>query len=167
MDFGSTIVGVIVLLICIIPFVVLSRNNRKRKQIVVDRLNQLAERSNCSISRFDIWNNSAVGIDDTAHQAFFTRKINDTETALQINLLDVQKCRLMNTGRTVNPAEGNQKVIEKLELVFTYRNKDKRETSLEFYNRDFDSLTLSGELQLIEKWGKIFNDTISVFSAQK
>lgn len=167
MDFGTTIVGVIVLLICIIPFVVLNKNNRNRKKLVADRLSQLAERSNCSISQYDIWNNSAVGIDDTTHQAFFTRKINDSETAHQINLLEVQKCRVMNTGKAVNRAEGNQKVIEKLELVLTYRDKDKRETVLEFYNRDFDSLTLTGELQLTEKWGKIFNDTVLAFSMQK
>lgn len=167
MDSGATIVGVIVLLICVIPFVLLSRNNRKRKQKVLDRLVRLADQKNCKISRYDIWNNSAVGIDDTARWAFFTRKVNEVSIEYRVNLGEVQKCRVINSGRTVSRTDGNHRVIEKLELAFTYRDKNKGETALEFYNRDFDSPTLSGELQLTEKWGTVFSDTLSAFSGQK
>lgn len=164
MDSGATIVGIIVLLICVTPFVLLSRNSRKRKQEVLDRLVRLADQKNCKISRYDIWNNSAVGIDDTARWVFFTRKVNGAQTEYRINLAEVQKCRMLNSHRTVSRADGNQKMIDRLELAFTYRDKNKGETVLEFYNRDFDSPTLSGELQLTEKWGKIFSDTLSAIS---
>jgi hypothetical protein len=36
-------------------------------------------------------------------------------------------------------------------LIFSFYNH-KPEVSLEFYNTDYDQLTLSGELQLAQKW---------------
>lgn len=84
-----------------------------------------------------------------------------------ITLSEVQKCRVINSESTVNHTGGTHKVIEKLELTFTYRDKGKPEAVLEFYNTDSDSLTLTGELQLAEKWNKIANDCLSAIPLQK
>lgn len=106
-------------------------------------------------------------MDEAAHIIFFTRKVKETETLQTIHLAEVQKCRVINSGRVVSQTVGNHQVIEKLELEFAYWNKVKTATVLEFYNTDSDSLTLTGELQLAEKWNKIVNNCLSVIPLQK
>jgi len=51
-------------------------------------------------------------------------------------------------------------VVDKLELSFYPVEKGKPEISIEFYNDEYDSLTLSGELQLAEKWEKLLNEQL-------
>ncbi|MBV6474386.1 MAG: hypothetical protein JPMHGGIA_02692 [Saprospiraceae bacterium] len=167
MDLGTTIVGIVIILICIIPFALMSINSRKKEKKLIQGLSDIANRNNCKISRHELWNNSIIGIDDTVLMIFFTRKSKDNETSQQINLTEIQKCRVINSSRTVSNKEGNFKVVEKLELAFSFQDKSKSEVVLEFYNADYDSLTLMGELQLVEKWCKIFNDKISEMTKQK
>ncbi|RDB02726.1 hypothetical protein [Runella aurantiaca] len=158
MDLGASIVGMIVILICIIPFVLISINNRKKGEKLRQKLFGFAENSNFTISRFDSWHHSSIGIDDQNSIVFFTRTVNDQAFLRQINLSEIQKCRVIISRKTAS----NSGEIERLELAFTYHNKQKSEVILEFYNAAYDSLTLSGELQMVEKWGKIVNDKISV-----
>lgn len=167
MDLGTTIVGIVIILICIIPFALMSINNRKKEKKLLQGLTEIAESNNCKISRYELWNSSTIGIDDTSLMIFYTRKSKDIETSQQINLAETQKCKLVNSSRTVSNKEGNFKVVEKLELAFSFQDKSKSEVALEFYNADHDSLTLMGELQLVEKWCKIFNDKISEMTKQK
>jgi len=167
MDLGTTITGIVIILICIIPFALMSINSRKKEKKLLQGLTEIAERNNCKISRYELWNSSTIGIDDTSLIIFYTRKSKDIETSQQINLVEIQKCRLVNLSRTVSNKDGNFKVIDKLELAFSFQDKNRNELILEFYNADYDSLTLTGELQLAEKWCKIFNDKISEMIKQK
>lgn len=167
MDLGTSIVGLVIILICIIPFVIMSINNRKKEKTMLQGLFTFAERNNCKISQHELWNNSLIGIDETANVIFFTKKLKDNEISQQINLTEIQKCRVVNSSKTVNNKDDNFKVVDKLELAFIFNDKNKAEIIIEFYNADYDSLTLSGELLLVEKWCKIIRDRISATSRQK
>lgn len=167
MDLGTTIIGIVFILICIIPFALMSIRSKKKKKKLLQGLFEIAEKNNCKISRYELWNNSTIGIDDTALMIFYTRKSKDIETSKQINLVEIQKCRVVNSSGTLGNKDGNLMVADKLELAFSFQDKSKNEVVLEFYNVNYDSLTLTGELQLIEKWCKIFNDKISEMSKQK
>jgi len=167
MDLGTTIIAVVIMLICILPFALMSIKGRKKQEMLLQGLFGIAEKNNCKISRHELWNSSTIGIDDTALMIFFTRRSGDNETSQQINLAEIQKCRVINSGRTVSTKDDNFKVVEKLELAFSFQDKNKNEVVLECYNADHDSLNLSGELQLVEKWCKIFNDKIAGLTKQK
>ncbi len=167
MELGTTIVGIVIILICIIPFALMSINNKKKEKKLLRGLSAFAERNSFKISRYELWNNSTIGIDDTSLTIFYTRKSRDIETSQQINLAEIQKCRVINSSRTWSNKDGNFKVIDKLELVFSFQDKGKNEVVLEFYNAEYDSSTLTGELQLVEKWCKIFNEKISEMTKPK
>lgn len=167
MDLGATIVGIIIIIICIIPFALMSINSRKKEKKLLQGLTEIAESNNCKINRYELWNSSTIGIDDTSLMFFYTRKSEGIDISQHLNLSEIQKCRVISSSRTVSSKDGNFKVIEKLELVFSYKDKNRGEMALEFYNADYDSLTLTGELQLVEKWCNLFNDKISEISKQK
>ena len=72
-----------------------------------------------------------------------------------INLTEVSDCRMFKTERSVIYNKETVIVVDRIELKISFY-KHKPEVRLEFYNADYDQLTLSGELQLAQKW----NDTI-------
>ncbi len=99
-----------------------------------------------------------IGLDESANTLFFFRRSKDKETLQYISLSEVQYCKVINTNKILNN-EGGSKVIERLELSLYFMG-NKPPILLEFYNMNSDSLILSGELQLIEKWAKIVNSRL-------
>lgn len=162
MDSGATIAGLVILLIIIIPFLRMRNSSAKKKKQMLKGLMDLASKNNCTIDQYDWWNKSSIGIDQSRQMIFFTHTVKGEDRPQQINLADIQQCRVVNASRTVTTKNGTYKLVEKLELVCSSLDKNRAEQVLEFYNSNYDSLTLSGELQLVEKWCKLLNDLISV-----
>jgi hypothetical protein len=115
----------------------------------------------------DIWNNSVIGIDHTMNVLFAIRNTNNNSVCVQANLPEVQKCSVINTRKTNRNKEDSFREIEKLELLFTYTDKNKPVTVFDFYNGGYDTSSLNGELQLIERWCKIANDKFMLLSIKK
>jgi hypothetical protein len=161
MDSGTTIFGLMLLLICILPIILLTRKRKKREKLFLQSLFRLAEKSNSKVTERDLWNNTAIGLAKESNKLFFTRKTADNHLLKEINITEMQKCRVVNTSRTVSTPKGVNTVIDKLELALTYLDKNRPEILLEFYSTDHDSFSLSGELQLTEKWKEIINSAIA------
>ena len=157
MDLGVTLTGVIIVLLCIIPFVVMSQNSKRKKQQKLQNLFDFAAKNEGNITQHDLWHKSSIGLDETNKTIFFIRILQDKAITQVVKLGDMQKCQLINTGRTLNEQESPIKVIDKLELAFTPRDKQQATIVLEFFKVDSDSLTLTGELQLAEKWANLTN----------
>lgn len=160
MDFG-TIFGLIFLIICVLAVVLVNSNKKKKKKQFLQTLFYLAEKNNCKISEYDLWNNTLIGIDKETHKLFFIRKTADNADSNEIDLLDMQKCRVVSSNRIITDKERSHSVIDKLELVFTSSNPKKQDAILEFYNTNRDSLTVYRELQLTEKWSEMVNENIA------
>jgi hypothetical protein len=151
MNSGTTLIGIIALAICIIPIFLLRIKNRRKEQVLKNALFAEAEKKAGVISQYDIWAETMIGIDQTAGMLFFLRK----GKIQSIRLSDVEQCRLLNTSRTEQNNRGNYTVIDLLALIFVLKNTPKSEIQFEFYNAESDSLILSEELQLVEKWHKL------------
>ncbi|MBX2926231.1 MAG: hypothetical protein KF852_00220 [Saprospiraceae bacterium] len=160
MDSGTALVGGILILICILPFVLMNMSAKKKKRQFLQLLFDLAGKNNGKISQHDHWNGTAIGLDETTNTIFFIKKLKEDVTSRQVNLAEVQKCRVVQTHNAASGKGGSAPVIEKIELAFAYRDKGRAETTLEFYNDETDSF-LSGELQQAEKWSKIANARIA------
>ncbi|BBE20045.1 hypothetical protein AQPE_4236 [Aquipluma nitroreducens] len=102
-----------------------------------------------------------------ANIVFVVSNVNSIESSQQIDLADILKCRVIESSRSVSTKEGSLKVVDKIELSFVNPDKNKPDTKVEFYNADYDRLTLTGEVQLSEKWCKILNDKIAELSKVK
>ena len=154
----------IFILICIILFVIINGNKKKKTKQFLQPLNDLAEKENCKVSTYDIWNNSVIGIDDATNRVFVIRKINDSEISQKINLAEIFRCKVVEVSRTSGPKEGNIKAFDRIDLVFSNKDKSKADVIVEFYNANTDRLTLTGELQLAEKWCVLINNKVASIS---
>jgi hypothetical protein len=158
MDIATILIGVMVLLICVVPFIIMRKNKKKKAIESKEVISQLAAKSNSNVDEYDRWNKTIIGIDHLNRKLFFIRKIKDKEIQHEIDLSGVQMARVINSHR--GAIDGNYIVIQKLQLGLISKDKDKPETLLEFYNADYDSLTIMEELQLAEKWAKIVKSNI-------
>ena len=159
MDSGTLIVGAIMIVICILPFILINNSIKKQKKQLLQSLSGLATQQNCKITQHELGSNLAIGMDENADFLFFFRRVKDKEIVQHIDLKDIQNCKVLNTSRTVRNSKENYQVTDKLELCVTPKAKSRPDILLEFYNSDENS-QLDGELQLIEKWTKIINDKV-------
>ena len=156
MDLGTTITGLIILIIGILPFLIMAISKSNRKKKLLQSLNKLAQQQNTTIAEYDIWSNSIIGISTNKHFIFAIRHVNNEVKTYQVNLLETINCRVINEGRSVSSFI----VTDKIEIAFTAKEKQKAEIIIELYNNEYDCLTISHELQLAEKWCKIAKDKI-------
>jgi hypothetical protein len=159
MDTSAIMIGIVTLLICVVPLI-LMRNSKKRKEKEVkEAIAAIAAKSNSKVEESHGWNNTLIGIDRLNSKLFFIKKLKDTKIEHTIDLSEIETCRVIHSQRNV--VNGNYSVTQKLELGLISRNRGKAEIQLEFYNLDYDSLTMTEELHLAEKWADIINTTIA------
>jgi hypothetical protein len=155
---GSIITGVIIVMICLLPVVLMTlRHKRKERELIKSLYPKSGKRAN--ISKYDSWSNAAIGIDVNSDIVFFTKNTGDSKINQEVMLRDIEQCKI---ERTNSGESSRYKAIEKLELFFIPRTKEKAVTALTFYSAEYDGPTLAGELQLAEKWCSIINERLGV-----
>lgn len=159
MDLNSAIAGAIMIAICILPFISMSRSRKKRDKQMLQSLTEIAKQHYCQISQHEFCGNFVIGIDEIKNSIFFHKHLKNNIIEQFIDLTNIKNCKVINLGRSIKTEEGIQKVIDKLELAFIPTSKDKSEITLEFFNSDVTT-QLYGELPTIEKWSKLINDRL-------
>lgn len=156
MEIASIILGIILIVVCIVPFVISYNSKINRNKAMKKLLTDLADQYNCTINTHEFSGGVAIGIDTSNRIVFFSRKTKHGVDSTYVNLSDFQNCKVVNTGRTINFKDGKFNVIDKLELSFIPLEKFSSPVNLEFYNSEIN-MQLNGELQSVEKWAGIIN----------
>ena len=152
MDTSTIIIGLIMVALCALPFILSSTNRKSSEQTIKKAIFELAQKNNTSILQNDFWYKTAIGINTTNYQLFFYRKTKDLETSEIIDLSNYKKCSVIKLN-------DNSNHIDVLQLVLAPNTTKNKEVILDFYNSEYNP-QLNGEVQLIEKWSKIINETI-------
>lgn len=147
MDFSSATIGIILFIICVIPFVLFSVNNTKKRKIRIQNLEKKATANNAIIQEKDDWSQSIIGIDKTNKMLFFSNKSAEFDKFISINISELLKCRIERT-------ENKHKALEKLELELTFASKPT--VVLEFFNKA-ETRIIANEIELIQKWQMLLN----------
>jgi hypothetical protein len=161
MDSNTIVIGGIIVLFVITLYILNSRSKKKKEAQFLQPLNRLAEKDNCKISQYDIWNDSVIGIDETQNTVFVIRKKKEKETSIVVNLSEIFRCRVIEVSRTSGPKEGNAIAFDRIDLAFINKDKSKADVVVEFFDANTDRLTLTGELQLAEKWCVLVNNKLA------
>jgi hypothetical protein len=131
----------------VLPFILFSVNNRKKRNKRIQNLVKKAKESNATIQEKDDWNQSIIGIDKTNKMLFFSKKSEEFDKFITINISDLLKSRIERT-------ENKHNVLEKLELELTFASKPT--VVLEFFNKDETRIILN-EIEIIQKWETLLN----------
>jgi hypothetical protein len=131
----------------VLPFILFSIINNKKRKKRIENLILKAKENNATIQEKDDWNQSIIGIDKTNKMLFFSKKSEEFDKFISINISELLKCQIERT-------ENSHKVLEKLELELTFASKPT--VVLEFFNKEETRLILN-ELEIIQKWQTLLN----------
>lgn len=153
MKSNNLLAWAITLLVISALIIYLYFKSKKRKKGYFSMLQSFAEENGCTISTYDHWRKTLIGFG--FGKIFFIRNASNNEVKKVIDLSDVKNCRIAKIIRIVKYNGENINVTDKIDLVVSLNNNT--DVALEFYNNEYDNLTLTGELQYAEKWSDFIN----------
>lgn len=160
MNQGTIIFLAILFLSIAVPVFIFNIKKKKQEKLLRDRMNEIAQKSNCTISTYEQWKDLQIGLDEKSGTLFFIRNTKDHETMSEVDLSQVQNARVLKAERIVTNGSDKYTAVDKVDLTLMPRNS-RSEQALAFFNSSYDSPTIQGELQLAEKWSEIVNAWIS------
>lgn len=152
MDIQTNIIGLVILLLCLLPFFLMRIKNEKKRKQSFQVLVNIAISHLSLIEKSAFWNKSVIGIDTATRMLFFSKNADDRDSYTAIDLSKIQKCQLVIS-------KNNTKLVDKLELKLESFDSSKPDTTLEFYNNS-QAVLLVNELELLKKWHAIVNENL-------
>lgn len=159
MNLGTAIVGAIFIAIFMLPFIFMLNGRKKKEKQLMQSILTVASNHNCKISQQDISEEFAIGLDETLNQLFFLKKTTEKEIAQHVNLGEIKSCKVIKTEHFTGNKEDSSKLIDKLDLHFSFLDRKNSDISFVFYDSE-ENFGMDGEIQMIEKWSKIVNDRL-------
>jgi hypothetical protein len=159
MELGTSLVGLVILAICILPIWLMRRNNRKKEEHLINGLRSIAAAHHRELGAYDCGFEFAIGMAQTNDFVFFYKTGKEKPLAQYVALNTIRKCQIDHIRRSVKSKEENKSFVERLTLTFIPKDREADTIQLEFFNAD-EQFQLSGEQQLIEKWEATVNVAI-------
>ncbi len=158
MDTGTAVVAIIIILVGILPFILINRKRKKTDRRLLEILSESAKKKQCEITKHEIFNNSAIGIDENANILFYTKQSPEEIVEHHIDLTGIKNCSTVKTNKMITDKDETYKALDKVALRFTSTDNSKPDTIIEFYNASVDGMTLSNEVIIAERWAKLLNN---------
>lgn len=157
MNLGITITSTVLVLLVVTPVVLIQQQQKKKSRNLLKALKTLANTHNCSITKYDVFKNFAIGLDKQNNTLFFYKKSSSKAIKQHINLNEVKSCGVFNSKKTTHENVSGDTV--KLELILNSVESSSNNKSIELYNQTED-FELNGELEIVSKWKHIIHNTI-------
>jgi hypothetical protein len=158
MDLQTTIIGLSILAIIILPLVFLGNSGRRKEKFLLQSINKMASNTQGIVQRHETCGDMILGINEIQHFAYFFKNIKGENISGSVNLAEISQCKANKVFVTINKEE-NIELVDKLEIIFKPIDKTKPDIIWDIFNSDI-STQLYGELQLVENWVFIFNSHI-------
>lgn len=153
MDITTTIIGLVMLGIFIVPVAIVSSRNKNNNNALLTELNYFATQNNCEISEHNINSQFAIGISTSGDKVFFIRKQGSDQDLFKslVPLKQIKQCVLKTQNRTVKLKKNTENVIDKIEIRFQSKLKEINELSWLFYDSTISTEVIN-EYQLATNW---------------
>ena len=152
MDSETTIIGIILLLICIVPFIVINKKKATKRKNKLKILTNSVQKMNGAIYKNEFWNHYGIGLDKTNKMLYFSTQSDEENSYDVINLKSIATCSIIKK-------QDNSNSITGLSLQLDFTDKSKPTVYLSFYERD-KNIVLVNELDLIQRWSTTINEQL-------
>lgn len=158
MDTSSIIIGVITLIICAIPFVRVSRGNKKRRNKNLKSLKDWTIENNLKLDKIESHSDFILGLDSNEKTFVFFKESNENSIE-KIPLSNVTQVNLVKETTVSNDAKGLNSRIAKVSLEFSLKLSSSSSVQVELFDLEKNH-QLSGEIQLGQEWAKHINSIL-------
>jgi hypothetical protein len=159
MDLRTAFIGLIIIGICVIPFVMINYYRLKKEKKMLKSLSDIAKQQHCVINKYEICGEYVIGIDEKTNFIFFFQHQEEKEIAQFVNLNEILFCEILKKTRAGTNESGNLLFIERVELLFKFKNTKRAAVHLELFDEEIN-IQIRQELEFAEKWAKYFNERI-------
>ncbi|WP_055443160.1 hypothetical protein [Lacinutrix himadriensis] len=151
MESTSTIIGVIITLIVILPILFIQRSQTNKKKKSKKRFIEEAFKNDLNVTTPDFWGTYyAIAIDESKNKLIYSKIIDDVYNTKIMDLDTIRSCEIVRTNRTFKSNNVFKTETDKIDLVIGF-NSNKEKEVLEFYNVDVN-IEMTNEIALLEKW---------------
>lgn len=159
MDLTILLIGIASVAVFIVPIYFLQRSNKREDINKQKKFVKLAEQNGVMVSKFDLWNENGIGLDESKKKLFVTNTLNEKSVSTTIDLVDYSMCKLVNDSRTVKTKHNKTTVVERITLNLKPANSNQLDTTIVFYDKNANP-QLNNEFMLAEGWEKLLNETL-------
>lgn len=152
MDSETTIIGIILLLICIVPFLVINKKKATKRKNKLKILTNSVQKMSGTIYQNEFWNHYGIGLDKTNKMLYFSTQSEEENSYEVISLKSSTACSIIKK-------QDNSNSITGLGLQLEFTDKSKPTVYLSFYERD-RNIVLVNELDLIQRWSTTINEQL-------
>ena len=154
MELSSTLVGVIITLLMLVPviFLIMSATGKDKK--VMKSVKQLSEKNGINLKTIDVIGNCVIGVDEISKKLVYTSKRNPSADFKIVNMENVKDCRektIKQTDKTLDWV--GLEIVEKagrLEIPF-YNEHDEHELATDAFVCLQDAKRWEGALRPLMK----------------
>jgi hypothetical protein len=155
-DWKTAIIGLIVILACISPIIIMVRVRAQKTKKMLQSLQKFAQEQGCKISQHEFFSDFVLGIDEVKKFVFFHKYGKENSISQYVDLANIQTCKVVKQSRNVKVGNESASMISRLELSFVPIGKSQDEQSFLLFDLETNK-QLSGELQFSEKWAQVIN----------
>lgn len=148
MELGVIAIGATVIALCAIPFIATANNRKKKQKELLNGLNTIATTQQSHLGIHDFGMEFAIGLSSAKNYVFFYKNLKNGQpisTCIPINT--VQNCKILESKQRA----GSESILQKLELVITFLDKESTTCSLVFFDAE-EHFQPNGEMSLIRQW---------------
>ena len=154
MDISTTIIGLLVLTIFILPVILISRSGKsKKKQFEKDFFSQ-ASMNELKISDKDFWSEYAIGIDSLNSKILYLDWSKPERSNVIFDLKDVKVFEPFPGFKEREKPNFNYNTTQRLGMKFSFKNPAVKSISIIFYFPGFGKMS-DHDIRLFEKWTEI------------
>jgi len=163
MDLSTTIIGLLILTLFILPVILISRSGKsKGKKFEKDFFSEVSI-NELKISEKDFWDEFAIGIDTSRNKIIYLDWSGPDRINIIFDLNDVKAFETIPGYRELNKKNFNYKNVNRLGLRFHFKESVKPDVNITFYIAGFGQIT-DDEIKLFKKWLDIIRNNIDTKS---
>ncbi len=159
MELGTTIIGLVAIALCMMPFVMMHRSRKNKEQMLINGLKKIAKSQNSDLATCDCGVDFSIGISSSNRYVFFYKNTNTIEFEQFVSMEGLKSCEVDTVKRTVTTEEGAHSVIDQVTLVFVPKDRLVPQVRFVLFHSE-EHFQLDGELQLARKWQAILADNL-------
>ncbi|SRX72389.1 hypothetical protein [Aequorivita antarctica] len=132
MEFSSTLVGIIITVVMLVPVIFLIMNSSGTDSKVKKSVTKLSQSNGINLKTIDVIGNCVIGVDEVSKKLVYTSKRSPSVDFKIVNMEDVKDCRAKSIKQTNKTLDWvGLEIVEKagrLEIPF-YNEHDENELS--------------------------------------
>lgn len=161
MDTGSTLIGTVLIILIVVPFIIISYSKKRKKASLFRSLNAYAQQSNCQIGEHEFCGDFLLALDESKNFVFFLKYDKDDKTYQKADLSTIEKCKTIKRNHTASLKNRTDVLTEHIDLVFLPSKKNQAAISFELYDAEKNP-QLGDEIYCADKWEKLLNKRLIV-----